>query len=97
MEQRDRIIGLYDIYSQLLTEKQRSYFEDYYYNDLSLAEIASNYNISRNGVFDQIKRTCEALELYESKLKLAYKYKKIEELKIDSVLLQQITDILWEE
>ncbi len=97
MEQRDRIIGLYDIYSQLLTEKQRSYFEDYYYNDLSLAEIASNYNISRNGVFDQIKRTCEALELYESKLKLAYKYKKIEELKIDSELLQQITDILWEE
>ena len=37
------IIDLYDIYGSLLTEKQRAYFEDYYFLDLSLSEMAENY------------------------------------------------------
>ncbi len=94
---RDEIIGLYDIYCQLLTEKQRLYFEDYYYSDLSLAEIAENYNISRNAVFDQIKRATDALFNYEKCLGLQKKYKKIEALNISDEIKKEITDILWEE
>ncbi len=94
---RDEIIGLYDIYCQLLTEKQRLYFEDYYYSDLSLAEIAENYDISRNAVFDQIKRATDALYNYEKNLGLQRKFKKIEALNISDEIKKEITDILWEE
>ena len=47
--------NLYDFYGNLLTEKQRQYFEDYYFNNLSLQEIAENYNISRNAVYNSLK------------------------------------------
>ena len=94
---RDEIIGLYDIYCQLLTEKQRLYFEDYYYSYLSLAEIAENYDISRNAVFDQIKRATDALYNYEKNLGLQRKFKKIEALNISDEIKKEITDILWEE
>jgi predicted DNA-binding protein YlxM (UPF0122 family) len=94
---RDELIKLYDIYGSLLTEKQRAYFEDYYYMDLSLAEIAENYNISRNAVFDQIKRASEALYNYELNLHLVLKMKKIEALDISDDIKKLITDIMWEE
>lgn len=59
---------LFDYYGNLLTEKEQSYFKDYYFENLSLAEIAQNYNISRNAVHKQIK-SCEIkLEQYEEKL-----------------------------
>ena len=77
---REFLIALYDIYGNLLTEKQKNYFEDYYFCDLSLAEIAENYEISRNGVFDQLKRVENILEDYEDKLHYYDKIKKIEAL-----------------
>ena len=52
-DSREYLIELYDLYQRLLTEKQQMYFESYYFLDLSLSEIAENYNISRNGVYDQ--------------------------------------------
>ena len=59
---------LFDYYGNLLTEKEQIYFKDYYFENLSLAEIAQNYNISRNAVHKQIK-SCEIkLEQYEEKL-----------------------------
>ena len=94
---RDEIIGLYDIYGKLLTDKQKNYFEDYYYMDLSLAEIAENYNISRNAIHDQIKRAIESLYNYEANLHLQKKYKEIEALDISEDLKKKITDILWED
>ena len=45
---------LYDIYKPLLTIKQQQYFEEYYYNNLSLSEISENYDISRNAISNQI-------------------------------------------
>ena len=42
---------LYDLYSGLLTDKQREYFEDYYFNNLSFSEMAENYDVSRNAIF----------------------------------------------
>ena len=43
MGDRDYIVMLYDFYGELFNDKQREYFEDYYFNNLSLAEIGSNY------------------------------------------------------
>ena len=94
---REEIIELYDIYGSLLTDKQRTYFEDYYYMDLSLAEIAENYNISRNAIHDQLKRVNDALINFESNLHLQAKIKKINELEIDEKTKDTILNILWEE
>ena len=68
---------LYDYYGQLLTDKQKEYYEDYYFNNLSLAEIAENNNVSRNAVHNQLKAALEKLEFYENNLKLYEKSKKI--------------------
>jgi len=95
--ERDNIISLYDIYHNLLTDKQKMYFEDYYYSDLSLSEIADNYNVSRNAVHDQLKRTVSELEDYENKLHLHAKFLKLDQIKCDEDVKKQITDILWEE
>lgn len=61
---------LFSIYQSLLTDKQQEMLSLYYQEDYSLAEIAEHYQISRQGVFDNIRRGEEALELYEEKLKL---------------------------
>ena len=71
---------LYDIYSLLLTDKQREYFEDYYFNNLSFSEMAENYEVSRNAIFKQIHIVTDKLQEYESILKLHEKRKKLEEI-----------------
>ncbi len=71
---------LYDYYSGLLTDKQREYFEDYYFNNLSLAEMAENYEVSRNAIFKQIKITKEKLDEFEEKLCLKKKKEKLESI-----------------
>ncbi len=64
---------LYDLYKNLLTSKQRMYFEDYYFNNLSLSEMAENYNISRNAISRQLNTIRTYLESYEQKLLLKEK------------------------
>lgn len=71
---------LYDYYSNLLTDKQRLYFEEYYFNNLSLQEISENYNISRNAVFNSLKEIEKKLKYYEKKLELYKKSKLIDEI-----------------
>jgi predicted DNA-binding protein YlxM (UPF0122 family) len=76
----DRIVErgiLYDFYGELLTEHQKKIYEELVYNDLSLSEIADEYNISRQGVHDLIKRCDKILEGYEDKLHLVEKFDKI--------------------
>lgn len=75
---------LYDLYGKLLTDKQRQYFEDYYFNNLSFAEIAENYDISRNAAFKQLHIVTDKLEEYESKLQLFKKKKELMKI-IDSI------------
>lgn len=82
MEERDYLILLYDFYSELFNEKQKRYFEDYYFNNLSLGEMSENFNLSRNAIHKSIKMIEEKLYFYEEKLGL---YKKREEL--DRILL----------
>ncbi len=87
---------LYDIYNKLLTDKQKKYFYDYYFLDLSLAEIAETYNLSRNAIFDQIKHTENKLKEFEDNLKLKEKIDKIENLDLDSKIKELILDIIKE-
>lgn len=96
IEKRENLISLYDVYRALLTDKQKSYFEEYYYNDLSITEIAENYQISRNAVFDQIKRVSSILEDYEQKLGLVRKFSILEEIIKDEELRTEILDIMKE-
>ena len=63
------IANLLEIYSPLLSEKQREYLEDHFENDLSISEIAKNNNVSRQAIFDNIKRGVALLYEYENKLK----------------------------
>ena len=85
---------LYDYYGELLTEKQRNYYEDYYFNNLTLQEISENNNVSRNNAYKIIKDSLEKLNNYEDKLKLIEKRKKIEELIKDKKLLEQIEEYI---
>ena len=87
---------LYYFYKELFTEKQRQYFEDYYFNNFSLGEIADYYNISRNAVYRQIKLVVNKLIEYEEKLKLKEKVDKLEECakKVeDKEIREQILDL----
>lgn len=77
MDNRDYIIMLYDFYGDLFNDKQREYFEDYYFNNLSLAEIGSNYSISRNAVNKVVHGVVDKLNFYEEKLGLYRKSKII--------------------
>lgn len=86
MENTNNLIILYDYYGDLLTDSQKGYFEDYYFNNLSLSEIAENLGVSRNAVHKQLKSSEEKLFFFENKLKMYEKTSKIEKL------LDQIKD-----
>lgn len=96
MEERLYRIDLYDLYGELLTEKQQNYFEDYYFSNLSLAEIAENMQVSRNAVHNVLKDTEEKLVDYENKLHLYEKSRKIKDLiqRLDEDLRCQIEELL---
>lgn len=68
---------LFDYYEELFTDKQKDYFKNYYFDNLSLGEIADNYSVSRNAVFKQIKIVEKKLEEYENIFKCYYKDNEI--------------------
>ena len=76
LEKTTRMNFLFDFYQALLTEKQRSYMELYYLDDHSLGEIAESYEISRQAVYDNIRRTEAMLEEYEEKLNLFSRFQE---------------------
>lgn len=80
MDNRIYLIDLYDYYSDLLTDKQKEYFEYYYFENQSLSEISENIKVSRNAIHNSLKETVNKLELYESKLELYKKAQKIKEV-----------------
>ncbi|MFD0049278.1 putative DNA-binding protein [Actinomycetes bacterium NPDC127524] len=79
LEKTTRVNYLFDFYQSLLTEKQKSYMSLYYLDDYSLGEIAEEYEISRQAVYDNIKRTEAMLEEYEAKLLLFQKFQELNE------------------
>ncbi len=89
MDKQDLLIILFDYYEELLTDSQKKYFIDYYFNNLSLAEISENENVSRNAVSKDLKLTKEKLINYEEKLKLYDKDKKMRKV-IDKITDESI-------
>ena len=77
-EKNLKIGYLLDFYGELLPDRKRSVMDMYYNEDLSLAEIASEIGISRQGARDIIKKSEEELLFYEEKLGLAQRLKKVE-------------------
>lgn len=95
---RDYHISLFDTYKELLTDKQQEYFILYYYEDYTLKEIAENKNISRNAVFDQLKKVVKILEEYEEKLSLYKMVTLIEEFsfKLPKNLQEELLSLIKE-
>lgn len=81
---------LYDFYGILLTDKQKEYMELYYREDYSLSEIADLVHVSRQAIYDNIKRTEQLIENYEVKLQLHTKFMRRQQLLIE---LQEKTDV----
>ena len=73
-EKTNRMNALFEFYAALLTDKQMNYIELYYADDYSLAEIAEEFGVSRQAVYDNIKRTEKILEDYEMKLHMYSDY-----------------------
>ena len=73
-------VYLFDYYGELLTDKQKECFKDYYFNNLTLQEIADNNSVSKNAVHKNIKEILNKLDYYEEKLKLYSNKIKIEKL-----------------
>jgi len=88
LEKNELLGDLYAYYGSLLTKSQQDYFEDYYYNDLSLGEIAINHHVSRQAVYDNLRRCRSLLKNYENKLHMQRDYNMIEDklLKVTAAL-----------
>ncbi|MFC0014314.1 MULTISPECIES: putative DNA-binding protein [Allobacillus] len=102
LEKTTRINYLFDFYQQLLTEKQKNYMDLYYLEDYSLGEISETYDVSRQAVYDNIKRTEVMLEDYEEKLGLYRRFQArnalIDQMKtaVENENLEQMKKLLNE-
>ena len=86
--------NLYDYYQGLLTVKQQQYYEDYYFENLSLSEMAENYKVSRNAVYNQLKLVEKRLEELEKILELYTRRKKIAEILNNEINEKEKKEIL---
>lgn len=88
LEKVSQIVLLKDFYGPLLTEKQQAILNLYYENDFSLSEIADDMKISRQAVFDLVKRAENQLLHYEEKLGLMERFQRASrQLKMAHTLL----------
>ncbi|MFD2729053.1 putative DNA-binding protein [Enterococcus camelliae] len=90
IEKTNRMNALFEFYSTLLTQKQMNYMELYYADDYSLGEIAEEFDVSRQAVYDNIKRTGKIIEDYERKLHMYSDYV------VRSQLMEQMEEYLTE-
>ena len=93
MDELNYLTCLYDYYKNLLTDKQRNYFEDYYFDNLLLDEIAENNNVSKNAVSKSLIEVKEKLFEYERALNLYDNKQKIIS-KLDSESCKKIIDYI---
>lgn len=89
-------VELFDYYGELFTDKQKDYFIDYCFNNLTLQEIAENNNVSRNAVHKNIKDLKEKLDYYESKLHLYSNRKKLDKIicNLDESIKKEIEELI---
>ena len=95
MKERLYLINLYDLYGNLLTDKQQTYFEEYYFNNLSLSEMSELYDVSRAAISKALKEIETKLNIYEEKIKIYNKLDKISKL-VDDKINEKIKDVFYE-
>ena len=78
LERRMRFNALYDLYSPLLTERQRDVYEMLYFSDLAPAEVAKSLGITRQAVHILVRRTMDRLDAIERDLKFAEIVERLE-------------------
>ncbi|WEK56221.1 MAG: YlxM family DNA-binding protein [Candidatus Cohnella colombiensis] len=78
LEKTNRVNVLFDFYGSLLTEKQQTFLKCYYQDDFSLGEIAGDFEISRQAVYEHLKRAEQVLEEYEQKLRLVARHEFVQ-------------------
>jgi len=89
-----RMAMLYDFYGDLLTDRQKEFYDLYYNEDLSLAEIAENYGITRQGVRDVIVRAEAYLTEIEDKTGLIRRFHTMQsQLREIADCIRQVTDL----
>ena len=89
-----RMAMLYDFYGDLLTDRQKEFYDLYYNEDLSLAEIAENYGITRQGVRDVIVRAEAYLTELEDKTGLIRRFHTMQsQLREIADCIRQVTDL----
>ncbi len=85
--------NLYDYYKDLLTDTQRKYFENYYFNNLSIQEIADNNKVSKNAVSKSLIEVAKRLDNYEDTLNLYNNYQKIKKI-LEPNIFKNIEDYI---
>lgn len=97
MKEREKILSLYETYKELLNDRERDYFENYYYEDYNLQEIADNYEVSKSYVGKFVGQIEDKLLQYEKALKIVERTKNIRELieDIDYEIKVKIEENLW--
>lgn len=86
LEKSEQMNILFNFYSKLLTNKQREYMNLYYAEDLSLGEIAEQFSVSRQAVYDNLKRSEDILKNYENSLGI------VKNMQLESDLTSQLSD-----
>ncbi|MCV3754140.1 YlxM family DNA-binding protein [Ureaplasma zalophigenitalium] len=74
INERVYLISLFGFYKNLLTTKQQAYFQKHYYADWSLTEIADEFDVSKNAVYDSLQKIYKLLYKYEMQLHLYEKH-----------------------
>ena len=97
MKEREKILALYETYKELLSDREKEYFENYYYEDYNLQEIADNYEVSKSYVGKYINEIEGKLKRFEKALKLQHKFTRIRQVidaEDDELLKLKIEEIL---
>ncbi|NLL48933.1 MAG: putative DNA-binding protein [Firmicutes bacterium] len=90
MENTLRMALLFDFYGPLLTERQAHVFQMYFHEDLSLGEVGEELDVSRQAIYDILKRSGTLLEDFESKLGLVAKHQERQRLYDEALALIEL-------
>lgn len=83
MKKLEHYTKLFDIYKNVLKDEEKNIFSDYYEEDLSMQEIADNYNVSKSAIGKKIKNIEIKLDNYESLLNVGKNNEKLEKLLLE--------------
>lgn len=96
MIEREYILNLYEIYNKLLSEREKNYFEYYYFEDYSLQEIADVFEVSKSYASKYLNQIVDKLKEYEIKLELYKRNNNIREIikNVSPDIKKQIEELL---